>query len=121
MRNIIHLFTITLCVLSTNVFAQDKQDKQDEIVAVWDTGETKVEIYKEDNAYLGNPINSEGERNQQIEVLKLEYKEGKWVGKIYSKKRGRLLDVVCEVKGDKLLLEVSARFITGNLEWSQVK
>lgn len=118
MRNIIHLITITLFVLSNNLFAQDKQD---EIVAVWDTGETKVEIYKAGNTYLGNPINSDGKRNTEIEVLNLEYKEDKWVGKIYSKKRGRLLDVECLVEGDKLLLEVNARFITADLEWSQVK
>lgn len=118
MRSIVHLITITLFALSTNLFSQDKQD---EIVAFWDTGETKIEIYKEGNTYLGNPINSDGERNQEIEVLNLEYKEGKWVGKIYSKKRSRLLDVVCEVKEDKLLLKVSARFITGNLEWSRAK
>ena len=119
MRTIIYLLTITLCFLSTNIFAQDKQD---EIVAVWNTAnETKVEIYKEGNIYLGNPIDSKGKRNTEIEVLKLEYKEGTWVGKIYSKKRGRLLDVVCEMKVDKLLLKVSARFITGDLEWSRVK
>ena len=89
MRTIIHLFTITLCFLSTNIFAQDNQD---EIVAVWNTAdETKVEIYKEGNIYLGNPINPEGKRNTEIEVLKLEYKEGKWVGKIYSKKKRKVV------------------------------
>lgn len=117
-----YLITITFFVLSTNLFAQDKQDQQDEIVAVWITAdETKVEIYKEGNTYLGNPINSEGERNTEIEVLDLEYKEDKWVGKIYSKKRGRLLDVECQVEGDKLLLEVTARFISADLEWSRAK
>lgn len=117
-----YFITIAFFVLSTNLFAQDKQDQQDEIVAVWITAdETKVEIYKEGNVYLGNPINSEGERNMEIEVLNLEYKEGKWVGKIYSKKRGRLLDVECQVESDKLLLEVTARFISADLEWSRAK
>ncbi|TRX54883.1 hypothetical protein FNH22_19200 [Fulvivirga sp. M361] len=118
MRIINHLFAITLWVLSTHLFAQDKQD---EIIAVWDTGERKVEIYKVDERYIGNPINSEGERNQEIEVLNLQYKEGKWVGKIYSKKRGRLLNVACQVEGDKLLLEVTARFISADLEWTRTK
>ncbi|MFL9837002.1 hypothetical protein ABS768_05790 [Flavobacterium sp. ST-75] len=118
MKNSIHLITIILLVMSTHLFAQNKQD---EIVAVWDTGEIKVEIYKKDRKYIGNPINSEGERNQQIEVLNLEYKEGKWVGKIYSKKRGRLLDAQCQVKGDKLLIEITARLISANLKWSRVE
>ena len=118
MKNIIHLFTLTFCVMSTHLFAQDKQD---EIIAVWDTGESKVEIYKADDRYLGNPVNEEGERNPEIEVLNLQYKEGKWVGKIYSEKRGRLLDVACQVEGDKLLLGVTARFISLDLEWARVK
>ncbi len=118
MRKIIYLFAITLFTISAPLLAQDKQD---EIIAVWDADETKVEIYKVDGRYIGNPINSEGVRNTEIEVLNLKYKNGKWVGKIYSKKRGRLLDVECQVKGDKLLLEVTARFISTDLEWPKVK
>ena len=117
MRTINHLFAIALWVMSTQLFAQDKQD---EIIAVWDTGEKKVEIYKVDDRYIGNPINSEGERNPEIEVLNLEYKEEKWVGKIYSQKRGRLLDAECQVEGDNLLIEVTARFIALDLEWTRV-
>ncbi|SDM32428.1 hypothetical protein [Kriegella aquimaris] len=117
-----HLITISFFVLSINFFAQDKQDEQNEIVAVWTTAdETKVEIYKEGNIYLGNPINAEGERNTDIEVLNLKYQEGKWVGKIYSKKRERLLDVECQMEGDKLNLKVTARFISADLQWSRAR
>lgn len=118
MRIMSHLFTISLYVISIPLFAQDKQD---EIIAVWETDESKVEIYKVDERYIGNPINSEGERNDEIEVLNLQYKEGKWVGKIYSKRRGRLLDVECELEEDKLLLEVTARFVSVGLEWTKAK
>ncbi|KYG72378.1 hypothetical protein [Roseivirga echinicomitans] len=118
MKNIKHLFTIALCFISTLLLAQDKQD---EIIAVWDTGEAKVEIYKVDERYIGNPINPEGKRNTEIEVLNLTYEDGKWVGKIYSKKRGRLLDVECQLKEDKLLLEVTARFVSAELEWVKAK
>ncbi|WP_110356440.1 hypothetical protein [Arenibacter sp. ARW7G5Y1] len=122
MKNMNQLITIAFFVLSTNFFAQDKQDQQNEIVAVWITAdETKIEIYKEGNVYLGNPINSKGERNTKIEVLNLEYTNGKWVGKIYSKKRGKLLDVECLVEGDNLLLEVTTRFISTELEWNRAK
>lgn len=118
MGNTIHLITIILCILSTNVQAQDKKDQ---IIGVWDTGEAKMEIHKEGNAYLGNPINSKGELNDQIEVLNLTYKDGKWVGKICSKKRGKLLDVECQVKGDTLILEVSTRLRIVGLEWARVE
>lgn len=121
MGNIKDLFTIALLALSTGLFAQDKQDQQDDIVAVWKAEETKVEIYKEGDRYLGNPISPMGERNTEIEVLNLKYNEGKWVGKIYSKKRGRLLDVACQVGGDKLLLKVTARFFSTDLEWIRAK
>jgi hypothetical protein len=118
MRNMNQLITIVLFILSTSLFAQDRQD---EIVAVWKAEETNVEIYKEGNIYLGNPINAEGKRNTEIEVLNLKYKESKWVGKIYSKKRGRPLDVECQVEGDTLHLEVTAHFISADLVWSRVK
>ncbi len=117
MKIIMHLFTIIFCVVSTQLFAQNQQD---EIIAIWQTEEAQVEIYKVDEKYIGNPISDEGERNTEIEVLNLEYKNGKWVGKIYSKKRGRLLDVTCQVEGNKLLLEVTARFVSADLEWTKV-
>ena len=109
-------FTMILSVISIQAFAQDSQDQ---IIAIWETPEARVEIYKADDRYIGNPVNSEGERNQQIEVLNLEYKDGKWVGKLYSKKRDRSLDVVCKVKGDKLLLEISAGRFSRDLEWTR--
>tara|TARA_R110002051_G_scaffold257435_5_gene316419 strand:+ start:11514 stop:11858 length:345 start_codon:yes stop_codon:yes gene_type:complete len=112
------LIAIFFLVMSTHLFAQDKQD---DIIAIWDAGEAKIEIYKVDEKYIGNPINSKGERNQQIEVLNLEYKDGKWIGKLYSKRRNRLLGVICIVKEGKLHLEVNTRLTTRVLEWSQVK
>jgi hypothetical protein len=118
MKNFSHLFTITFCVISAHLFAQDKQDQ---IIATWQTREAHVEIYKVDERFIGNPINSEGERNQQIELLNLEYENGKWVGNIFSQKRNRSLDVVCEIEGDKLLLEVSAGRISRDLEWTRVQ
>ena len=117
MKNISHLFTITFCVISAHLFAQDKQD---EIIAIWETREAKVEIYKAEERFIGNPINSEGKRNQQIELLNLEYENGKWVGKIYSKRRDRMWDVVCVIKGDKLLLAVDAGRMSRDLEWTRV-
>lgn len=110
------MFAIALCIVSTYSFGQDRQD---EIVAIWETREAKVEIHKVKDRYIGNPINPEGERNREIEILNLEYKNSKWVGKIYSKRRDRTWDVVCEIKGDKLLLEVDAGRMSRDLEWTR--
>ncbi|WP_084370749.1 DUF2147 domain-containing protein [Reichenbachiella faecimaris] len=118
MKNFITLIGIAVCIMSFHPFDQGDQNK---IIGIWDTRDVHIEIYKVDGRYIGNPINSGGERNTEIEVLNLEYKNGKWVGKIYSKKRERLLDVLCLVKGNKLLLEVTARFASADLEWTKIK
>ena len=118
MIKIIYSTIIALCITSSVSFAQDKQD---DIIAVWNAGETKVEIYKADEKYIGNPVNAEGERNPEIEILNLEYKKGKWVGKIYSKRRSKLFDVECQVKEDVLLVKVDAGLRSRTLEWSKVK
>lgn len=118
MKIVITLLRIALCVVSAQLFAQDQGGQ---IIGTWESQEVQVEIYSVDDRYIGNPINPEGERNTEIEVLNLEYKNGEWVGEIYSKKRGRLLDVVCQVEGDKLLLEVTGRFVSADLEWAKVK
>ncbi len=116
MKDINYWFVIVLCVVSTHLFAQDKQD---EIIAIWDTGEAKVEIYQEGERYIGNPINPAGERATDIEVLNLEYDQGKWTGKIYAKKRDKLFDVECQIKDDVLHLEVDAGFRSRELQWTR--
>ena len=116
MKTKIHWFAIALCTLSTHLFAQEKQD---EIIATWYTGEAKVEIYQEGERYIGNPINPAGERVTDIEVLNLEYDQGKWTGKIYARKRDKLFDVECQIKGEVLHLEVDAGFRSRELQWIQ--
>ncbi|UII31447.1 hypothetical protein LVD17_24450 [Fulvivirga ulvae] len=116
MKKISKLFAMILCVISTNLSAQDKQD---EIIGVWNTRDAQIEIYKADDKYIGVPIDSKGERYPERKILHLEHKNDKWVGKIYSRERNRSLDVICEVEDNKLLLEVSAGRISRNLEWTR--
>ena len=106
-----------MCSLSIHVAAQNPTDA---IVAIWDAGKVHVEIYQSGDRYIGNPINEKGERIQEIEILNLEFKDDKWVGKLYAKKRDKYFDVVCQVEGDKLLQEVDAGFTTRNVEWTKV-
>lgn len=113
------IFSIALfCAFSTQLFPADSSK---DIVGVWDTKKDniKVEIYEKGSRFIGNPIDAEGDRKEDIEMLDLEYEGGKYVGKIFVKKRNRYFDVECEVKGDKLMLEVSAGMVTKDLEWTR--
>ncbi len=120
MKNIVTLpgAILALFILSFNLNAQNEKDK---IIGVWTTRDAQIEIYKIDNVYIGIPIDSKGEKHPERQILNLEYKKDKWVGKIYSRKRDKTLDVACEVEEDNLLLEVSAGFISRNLEWTRAK
>ena len=112
------LLAAAFCIISFQLFASEKQDA---IIAVWNTGEVNVEVYKSNERYIGNPVNSEGKLVKEVEILNLEFKNGKWVGKIYSKKRDRLMNVECLVKGGKLYLTVSAGIASKELEWIRAK
>ncbi|MGD1844617.1 MAG: hypothetical protein ACFB10_04410 [Salibacteraceae bacterium] len=117
MKHIALLFTIALLTLSSTVLAQSAADK---IVGTWDAGEGKVEIQKVDGRYIGYPIKSDGTKVTARELLNVVYQEGQWKGKIYSKKKAEYFDVVCELEGEKLLLEVSAGWLSKDLEWTRV-
>jgi uncharacterized protein (DUF2147 family) len=116
MKNFSIFFALVLCTVSSQLFAQDKPDQ---IIGVWDTREAQIEIYRADGKYIGIPMDQNGERRPEREILNLEHDNGKWVGKIYSRERNRSLDVICEVEDNKLLLEVSAGLISRNLEWTR--
>lgn len=97
------------------------QSDQDAIVGTWDASERKVEIYKSGERFIGNPIGPDGTRMDKVEMLNLEYKDGKWVGKIYVEKRDRSFEVVCEVQDNKLLLNVDGGAISKKMEWTRIK
>lgn len=111
---------ITLLILFVTSMSGFSQNLSDQIIGTWDADKANVEIYKADDNFIGNPI-VDGKRNEKVEMLNLVYEEGKWVGKLYNKKRDKLMDVVCTVKDDVLLLEVDAGFTTKKIEWIKVK
>jgi len=117
MKKTVLLLAFIALGLLTHTFAQNTQDA---ITGMWDAGKANVEVRQVGNRFIGNPINPQGQRNEQIEVLNLEYDDGKWVGKIYNKEKDRLFDVVCRVKEQKLLLKVSAGFRSKEVEWTRV-
>ena len=117
MKSVITLLGIALSVVSVHPF---NRNKQDEIIGVWQTHDAQVVIHRIEKRYIGNPVNPDGEKNQKIEILNLEYQDGKWIGKIYSVKKDKTFNVTCEVAGDKLLLEVHAGFVSAELEWTRI-
>jgi uncharacterized protein (DUF2147 family) len=112
---------LLLALVCLNAFHLLAQDKKDDIIGKWNTGENTVEIYYHDGRYIGNPLDNNGKLNEDIEILNLEYNQGRWTGKIYAVKRKRLLDTSCKVKGDTLYLEVKAGRSTRDMEWTRVK
>ncbi len=118
MKKLSIAITLLLCVVSVPLLAQNKSDA---IIGIWSTGDKDIEVVKTNNKYIGNPVNADGTKNTAAKVLDLVYKDGKWVGKIHSKERKRYYEVECEVKGSELLLEISAGFMTKNLEWTRIK
>ncbi|NJL12374.1 MAG: hypothetical protein HC913_04830 [Microscillaceae bacterium] len=117
MNHLSKLLFLGLLLLAEVSFAQNNQDA---IVGTWDANERKVEIYKSGERFIGNPIGPDGKRMDKVEILNLEYKDGKWVGKLYAEKRDRLLEVVCEVKDNKLFLDVDGGVVSKKAEWTRI-
>ena len=111
------LLLLTLALLSLVPAAAQKSDA---ILGTWDADKTKVEIFKSGDDFIGHPLNRKGVRMEKIELLNLSYADGKWIGKLYNKRKDKLFDVVCEVEGNQLLLEVDAGVATRTVEWSRV-
>lgn len=102
--------------------ASTAQNNPDAITGTWDADERTVEVYKSGVRFIGNPIGPDGNRIEKVEILNLEYKDGKWMGKLYAEKRDRTFDVECEMENaSKLLLEVDLGMISKGFEWTRIK
>jgi uncharacterized protein (DUF2147 family) len=126
------------------VIAAFQAHAQESINGIWLTeeGNSKVEIYQKGDKSFGkvvwleqptdqngNPVTDRNNpnkdlRNRQvlgIDMLKdLQYRNGKWYGKIYAPKRGLELDVVLVGLGkEKMELNVSYRGFTRNQTWTR--
>lgn len=118
MKNPTRLFSIALCIFSLSSFSQIATDK---IVGTWDADKTKVQVYKAADKFIGNPLDKEGKKIESVKMLDLTYEDGKWIGVLYNKKKDKTFDVTCTVKGEKLILEVDAGFMTKEVQWTRVK
>ena len=136
MKNILFV-TMTLALLNT-------ANAQDEILGEWvaNEGKTIVEVYKTaEGDYAGKVVwleqatNEDGEpykdrknpdkklRDREILGLdlleNLEYKEGKWLGTLYSPKKGRTVDAELSVNGKDLDIKVFFRSFSRKVVWTR--
>ena len=118
----------TLAVLLALVFASSTPhlmplDSSDDIVGVWATNleDVEVEVYEKDGHYIGNPLDEDGNRNEELTMLDLEYKKDRWVGKIFVKRRNKYFDVEAQLEGEKLMLTIEAGRRTRKVEWTRAK
>jgi len=96
------------------------QSGEDAIVGNWNAKAMKVEVYKSGDRYIGNPLGPDGKRNEEVEILNLTYKDNQWVGQLFAVKRERLFDVVCEVEGEKIVLNIDAGVVSREVEWTRI-
>lgn len=118
MKYLVHILFLTALVLADKSLAQENPDA---IIGHWDADNKTIEVYKSGDKFIGNPISPEGNRIEKIQVLNLTYADKKWVGKLYSKKKDRRFDVVCQVIDDKMLVKVNAGFVSKEVEWTRLQ
>ncbi len=119
-------------------------EAQEPVEGIWLTaeGNSKIEIYQRGDRYFGkivwlnpstdrkgNPVVDRNNpdknlRNRQlmgIDMLEyLQYRNGKWYGKIYAPKRGLTMDAVIVAKEqDKLELNISYQGFTRQQVWTR--
>ena len=107
---------VTLGIL-TSLTAQDFE------VSIWLTGDenTKIETYQKEGAWYGKIVSSDNPKakigNDILRAFKKE--DGKWSGKLFAAKRGKILDAVIEPQKEALNITVSAGFFTKSLVWKK--
>lgn len=117
---------------------------QESIEGIWLTeeGNSKIEIYQSNDKHFGKivwldqlndkngkPFTDQNNPNKNLRNRKLmgidmledlQYRNGRWYGKIYAPKRGLKMDVVLVALGmDKLELNISYRGFTRQQIWTR--
>ena len=98
---------------------------QDFPKGVWLTGEenTKIETYQKEGAWYGKIVSSDNSKAKiGNDILRgFRHEDGKWKGKLFAAKRGKILDAVIEPTEDDLTITVSAGFFTKTIVWNKAK
>jgi len=96
---------------------------QDFPKGIWLTGEenTKIETYEKEGVWYGKIVSSDNPKAKiGKDVLRgFQQEDGRWKGKLFAAKRGKILDAVIEPTVDDLNITVSAGFFTKTLVWKK--
>jgi len=111
------LILIIVCVFSAATLSAQMT------AGTWNTGQqnTIVETYEKDGAWFGKVVSSDNPKVKiGLEILrgfKLEDEELK--GKMFAAKRNKEFDAVIDPSDEKLLITISAGFMTRKLTWER--
>ena len=114
-----------LSVILFALFMVSELSAQDFPKGIWLTGEenTKIETYEKEGAWYGKIVSSDNPKakigNDILRGFKQE--DGKWKGKLFAAKRGKILDAVIEPTEDDLNIMVSAGFFSKTLAWKKAE
>ena len=93
----------------------------DDILGKWESKNGTVEISKVDDKYIGHPIDSDGAKDENVEMINVAYESDNWTGQLYIQQRDRHADVECALDGEgNLVLNVSMGFMKRELTWTRL-
>lgn len=95
----------------------------DQYIGIWDTNKenTKIEIYKKDDALFGKITSSDNKKAKiGTNILQnFKYNDGKWIGKIFIIKMNKLVDAEMQIVNQKLEITINNGFMSKTIEWNK--
>ena len=114
-----------LSIILFALFVVSGLSAQDFPEGIWLTGEenTKIETYEKAGAWYGKIVASDNPKAKiGNDILRgFRQEDGKWKGKLFAAKRGKILDAVIEPIEDDLNITVSAGFFSKTLVWKKAE
>ncbi len=114
-----------LSIILLTLFMVSALSAQDFPKDIWLTGEenTKIETYEKEGTWYGKIVSSDNPKAKiGNDILRgFQQEDGKWKGKLFAAKRGKILDAVIEPTEDDLNITVSAGFFTKTLVWKKAE
>ncbi len=105
-----------ICLFMLSFFSESNSPK-----GMWVHKEdaSRIEIYGDHGKFSGKLVSSRHPFLEPgIEVLKdLEFKKGKWQGKVYISKKKRWVDATLMHKGDLLFIEMDLGYEIRKIHW----
>ena len=104
-----------------SVAIANAQEEADDILGKWEGRNGTVEISKVDDKYIGHPIDSDGTKDEDVEMLSVTYGSDNWTGQLYIQQRDTHADVECKLDDEgNLVLNVSMGFMKREVTWNRL-